>query len=59
MPVIVAMLRGVNLGAHNRIKMDALRVLYESLKFDNPRTFIHMYQFWVQKRKKSVSPDKT
>jgi uncharacterized protein (DUF1697 family) len=40
MPVLISMLRGVNLGGHNRIKMDALRTLYESLKFDNPRTFI-------------------
>jgi len=31
MTVIVSMLRGVNLGPHNRIKMDALRKLYESL----------------------------
>lgn len=34
------MLRGVNLGSHNRIKMDALRALYESLKFENPRTYV-------------------
>jgi len=34
------MLRGVNLGPHNRIKMDALRALYESLKFENPRTYV-------------------
>jgi uncharacterized protein (DUF1697 family) len=40
MPVLISMLRGVNVVGHNRIKMDALRVLYESLKFDNPRTFI-------------------
>jgi uncharacterized protein (DUF1697 family) len=34
------MLRGVNLGGHHKIKMDALRALYESLKFDDPRTYI-------------------
>ena len=33
MPVLISMLRGVNLGPHNRIKMDMLRALYESLKF--------------------------
>jgi uncharacterized protein (DUF1697 family) len=40
MPVLISMLRGVNLGAHNRIKMDALRALYESLKFEDPRTYV-------------------
>jgi uncharacterized protein (DUF1697 family) len=40
MPVLISMLRGVNVGPHNRIKMDALRSLYESLKFQDPRTYI-------------------
>lgn len=40
MPVLISMLRGVNLGPHNRIKMDALRALYVSLKFEDPRTYI-------------------
>jgi len=31
MTVLVSMLRGINLAAHHRIKMDALRTLYESL----------------------------
>jgi len=34
------MLRGVNLVGRNKIKMDALRTLYESLKLEDPRTFI-------------------
>jgi uncharacterized protein (DUF1697 family) len=40
MPVLIAMLRGVNLGPHNRIKMDALRALCESLKLEDPRTYV-------------------
>lgn len=40
MPVLVSMLRGVNLGSHNRIKMDALRALYTSLKLQDPRTYV-------------------
>lgn len=40
MPVFVSMLRGVNLGPHNRIKMDALRALYEFLKLEDPRTYV-------------------
>ena len=34
------MLRGVNVGGHNKIKMEALRDLYKSLGLRNPRTHI-------------------
>ena len=40
MPVWISMLRGVNVGSHNRIKMDALRALYESVKLEDPRTYV-------------------
>jgi uncharacterized protein (DUF1697 family) len=40
MPVVISMLRGVNLGGHHKIKMDALRALCESLKFEDPRTYV-------------------
>ena len=40
MPVLVSMLRGINVGGHNIIKMDALRELYASLKFENPQTYV-------------------
>lgn len=40
MPVFISMLRGVNLGPHNRIKMDDLRATYESLKFQAVRTYV-------------------
>ncbi|MGO9641571.1 MAG: DUF1697 domain-containing protein [Candidatus Acidiferrales bacterium] len=40
MPVIISMLRGVNVGGHNKIKMDALRLLYESLKLRDPQTHL-------------------
>jgi len=40
MPVVVSMLRGVNVGVHHRIKMDALRAVYESLKLRDPRTYV-------------------
>jgi uncharacterized protein (DUF1697 family) len=40
MPVLISMLRGVNLGPHNRIKMHALRALYQSLKLEAPRTYV-------------------
>lgn len=34
------MLRGINLGGHHKIKMDDLRALYESLKFEDVRTYV-------------------
>jgi uncharacterized protein (DUF1697 family) len=34
------MLRAVNVGGHSKIKMEALRALYSSLKFDNPQTYV-------------------
>jgi uncharacterized protein (DUF1697 family) len=40
MPVLISMLRGINLGTHNRIKMDDLRALYESLQLEDPRTYV-------------------
>src|SRR4029077_19417891 len=40
MPVLISMLRAVNLVHHNRIKMETLRALYSSLKFDNPQTYL-------------------
>ena len=40
MPVIICMLRGVNVGGHNKINMEALKALCVSLKLKNPQTFI-------------------
>jgi uncharacterized protein (DUF1697 family) len=40
MPVVISMLRGVNVGGHNMIKMDALRDLHESLKLRGPETYV-------------------
>ncbi|QNI32334.1 DUF1697 domain-containing protein [Alloacidobacterium dinghuense] len=40
MTVVISMLRGVNLGGQKIIKMEALRALYESLKFEDVATFI-------------------
>src|SRR5579863_6216897 len=38
MPVFISMLRAVNVGGHGKIKMDALRTLYASLKCENPQS---------------------
>lgn len=40
MPVVVSMLRGVNLGPTRRMKMEDLRAVYESLGLSDVRTYI-------------------
>jgi len=40
MAVIISMLRAVNVGGHNKIKMEALRALYESLKLRDAQTYV-------------------
>lgn len=40
MPIIVSMLRGVNVGGHHKIEMKRLRALYESLGFGEPQTYV-------------------
>ncbi|MGH9682623.1 MAG: DUF1697 domain-containing protein [Candidatus Acidiferrales bacterium] len=40
MSIVISMLRGVNVGGHNKIKMDALRALYEFLGLRNPQTYV-------------------
>jgi uncharacterized protein (DUF1697 family) len=40
MAIVVSVLRGVNVGGHNKVKMEALRALYESLKLRSPVTYI-------------------
>ena len=40
MRAIVSMLRAVNLGAHNRVSMEALRTLYGSLQLRDARTYV-------------------
>jgi uncharacterized protein (DUF1697 family) len=40
MPRYIALLRAINVGGHNPVKMDFLRHLFESLGFSNVETFI-------------------
>ena len=40
MPVIICLLRGVNVGGNNKIKMEVLRALCESLDLEKPQTYI-------------------
>ena len=40
MPAVICLLRGVNVGGNNKLKMEALRTLFESLQLRNPQTYI-------------------
>ncbi|MBV6433495.1 MAG: hypothetical protein IANPNBLG_03673 [Bryobacteraceae bacterium] len=40
MQAIISLLRGVNVGGHGVLRMDALRSLYESLHLREPRTYL-------------------
>ena len=40
MPVLICFLRGINVGGHATIKMEALRALFVSLKFEQPQTYV-------------------
>jgi uncharacterized protein (DUF1697 family) len=40
MPVVIAMLRAVNVGGHNKIKMETLRALCKSLKLRDACTYV-------------------
>ena len=40
MAVIISLLRAVNVGGRNQIKMDALRALYESLGLEDVQTYV-------------------
>ena len=40
MAVLISMLRGVNVGGHNKVGMSELRVLYESLGLQDPQTYV-------------------
>lgn len=53
MAILISMLRGVNLGAHNRIKMDALRAVYTSLKLEDPRTYVQSGNVIFRTKEKS------
>jgi uncharacterized protein (DUF1697 family) len=51
---MISMLRGVNVGPHNRIKMDALRSIYESVGLEDPRTYVQSGNVVFRTKQKNV-----
>jgi uncharacterized protein (DUF1697 family) len=54
MKVVISMLRGINLAQHRRIKMDALRALYESLGLRDPQTYVQSGNVVFKTRERSL-----
>jgi len=53
MPIYIAMLRGINVGAHKRVKMDKLLASCETLGFKQVKTFIQSGNIVIEAGKTS------
>jgi uncharacterized protein (DUF1697 family) len=56
MPVVVSLLRGVNVGGHKLIKMEALRGLYESLGLQEVQTYVQSGNVVFRTKERSLPP---
>jgi uncharacterized protein (DUF1697 family) len=56
MTTVISMLRGVNVGGNRKIKMDALRALYESLGLQQVQTFIQSGNVVFRTKARSLPP---
>ena len=54
MPVIIALLRGVNVGGHNKIKMEDLREICASLNLRDARTYVQSGNIVFQTAEKDL-----
>ena len=55
MPAIISLLRGVNVGGNNKIKMDELRALYESLGLRDPQTYVQSGNVVCESKEKNLA----
>lgn len=55
MAVLISLLRGVNVGGHQKIKMDALRALYESLGLRPARTYVQSGSVVFKTRERNLA----
>lgn len=54
--MVISLLRGINLGPHNRIKMDALRAVYESLGLRDVETYVQSGNVVFRTAARSLDP---
>jgi uncharacterized protein (DUF1697 family) len=55
MPVVIALLRGVNVGGHNKMKMESLRALCESLDLHDAQTYIQSGNVVFRTRERNLA----
>jgi len=55
MSTIISMLRGVNLGGHNKINMGELRIVCETLGLEEPKTFINSGNVVFRSKEKDLT----
>ncbi len=55
MAVLVSMLRGINVGGHNKISMGELRALYESLGLQDPQTYVQSGNVVFRTKERNVA----
>ena len=53
METYICLLKGINVGGNNRIKMDELKSLFSSLALENPRTYIQSGNIAFESNKSS------
>ena len=54
MKTYIAILRGINVSGHKMIKMEALRAMFETLKFKNTKTYIQSGNVVFQSKETNV-----
>ena len=55
MAVVISLLRAINLGSHNKVRMEALRKLYEALPLESPQTYLQSGNVVFRTRKKDLA----
>lgn len=55
MPVMISLLRGINVGGKNLIKMEALRALYGSLGLNDVQTYVQSGNVVFQTKEKNLA----
>src|ERR1700684_1843356 len=56
MTSVVSLLRGVNVGGHNMIKMEALRALHESIGLRDVRSYVQSGNVVFRTERKELAP---
>ena len=59
MKIYISMIRGINVSGQKKIKMNELKLLYESLNFQNVVTYIQSGKVCIENKRKQEILDIT